>query len=113
MFLAMLPFYATAAYRAVQPAEVAKGAPDWRLRAFSPVSYVVHLSRLFFVVHRVGSDPYLRQNLLPSWKEIPCASRSLRMRKNSKKKSGVEEDLYKGGTLNAFLNSSSNIDYVY
>lgn len=74
MFLAMLPFYAAAAYRAVQPDHLEPGATDWRLGAFSPFDYVVHLSRLVFVIDRVRSDPYLLQNLFPilTSKGNPC-----------------------------------------
>jgi len=112
MFLAMLPFYAAASYRAVQPDHIAPGATDWRRGAISQFEYVVHLSRLVFVIDRVRSDPYLLQNLLPMWNYKNNPFRRKHGLK-SKRQRAEEEDLYKGGTLNAFLNSSSNIDYVY
>ena len=95
MFIVMLPFYLMATYSSVQ----ARYPERARIEAFSWLYYTVYISRIVFVIDRVWSDPYLYENLKP------C-------KKLRKKKKRSAKDLYKGTTLNAFLNSSSNIDYV-
>lgn len=95
MFLTMLPFYLLVAYSSIQVSY-----PGYlKIDTFSWYYYIIYISRLVFVVDRIWSDPYLFENLKP------C-------KKIRKKKKIQKKDLYKETTLNAFLNSSANIDYV-
>lgn len=95
MFIAMLPFYLMVTYSSIQGSYPERA----KIEAFSWLYYTVYISRMVFLVDRIWSDPYLFENLKPCKK--------IRKKKNMSKK-----DLYRGATLNAFLNSSSNIDYV-
>ena len=93
LFLALLPKYAIEFYESYSHFN---DDYEYNFEESITLNWIELLFRVLFVVYRVYSDRYLLKNL------SPC-------RKKPKNKT---YDMYKGKSINAFLNSTSNIDYV-